>query len=96
MGESKKHRAKKYRTHKTKMGRIMISIPDGLLDMVDKAAAEDYTTRSDIIRMAILWYLRPQGRDLAQTDPDVILKTLERRKALVGIKQMLKDAGLKP
>lgn len=77
------------------MGRIMISIPDGLLDMVDKAAKEDYTTRSDMIRMAILWYLRPQGRDLNQTDPDVILKTLEHRKALVGIKKMLKDAGLK-
>ena len=82
---------KKRRTHKAKMGRIMISMPASLLDMVDKAAKEDFTTRSDIIRMAVLWYLRPQGRDLAQTDPDIILKTLQHRKARVGIRQMLKD-----
>jgi len=83
--------SKKRQTHKAKTGRIMITIPDGLLDMVDKAAQEDYTTRSDVIRMAILWYLRPQGRDLAQADPDTILKTLQHRKARVGIKKMLED-----
>jgi metal-responsive CopG/Arc/MetJ family transcriptional regulator len=80
---------KKRRTHKVKMQRIAISISGGLLDMVDEAAEKDYTTRSDIIRTALLWYLRPQGRDLAQTDPDTILKTLQHRKALVGIKKML-------
>lgn len=77
------------------MVRITISISKGLLEMADEAAKDDFTTRSDIIRMALLWYLRPQGRDLAQADPDVILKTLQHRKARVGIRQMLKDAGLK-
>lgn len=57
--------------------------------MLDEAAAQDYTTRSDIIRMAILWYLRPQGRDLAQTDPEQIVKTLQHRQARVAIRQML-------
>lgn len=82
---------KKRKAHAAKTKRIMITVPDGLLAMVDKAAEEDYTTRSDIIRMAILWYLRPQGRDLAQADPDTILKTLQHRKARVGIKKMLED-----
>ena len=81
--------ARKRRTHKQKMGRVTISISEGLLDMVDEAAEKDYTTRSDIIRMAVLWYLRPQGRDLAEADPDTILKTLQHRKARAGFKKML-------
>ncbi len=79
----------------TKMNRITISISKGLLDMVDVAAKEDFTTRSDIIRIAILWYLRPQGRDLNQVDPTIILKTLKHRQARAGMKKLLKDAGLR-
>lgn len=84
---------KKYTTHKQKMVRINISINEGLLALIDKAAAEDYTTRSDIIRQAALWYLRPQGRDLAETDPDIILKTLQRRKALASSRKRMKEIG---
>jgi metal-responsive CopG/Arc/MetJ family transcriptional regulator len=76
------------------MSQISLNISDGLLAMVDKAAEEDFTTRSDMIRMAILWYLRPQGRELAQTDPDVILKTLEHRRARAGMREMVKDADM--
>jgi metal-responsive CopG/Arc/MetJ family transcriptional regulator len=84
---------KKYRTHKAKMRRVTISINDGLLDMIDKAAEKDFTTRSDIIRMAVLWYLRPQGRDLAEVDTDTILKTLQHRKARAGVKKMMDELG---
>ncbi len=59
--------------------------------MADKAAEQDFTTRSDIVRMSVLWYLRPQGRDLDQTDPDYIFKTLQHRKARVGIKQIIEN-----
>mgnify|MGYP001604753500 CR=1 FL=1 len=72
------------------MKRINISIADGLLEMVDKVAAEDFTTRSDIIRAALLWYLRPQGRELAHTDPKEILKTLKRRQTHAAMKQHFK------
>lgn len=85
---------KKRHRHGARMERITISISQGLLDMVDDAAEEDFTTRSGIIRIAIVWYLRPQGRGLAEVDPDYILKTLEHRKARAGMKKMLQDAGL--
>lgn len=41
--------------------RITLTIQPGLLDIVDEAAEKDFTTRSDIIRTALLWYLRPVG-----------------------------------
>lgn len=81
----------KRNTHKAKMVRVNLNLPGGLLDMVDKAAAKDFTTRSDIIRMSVLWYLRPQGRDLDQSDPDTIYKTLQHRQARVAIKKMIED-----
>lgn len=81
----------KYQTHKVPMKRINISVADGLLEMIDRAAADDFTTRSDIVRAALLWYLRPQGRELAQTDPKEILKTLKQRQTQAAMKQLFKD-----
>jgi len=83
----------KRRRHGAKMMRLNLSLPQGLIDMVDEAAAKDFTGRSDIIRMAVLWYLRPRGRELDQTDPDVILKTLEHRKARAGMKRTMEELG---
>ena len=74
-----------------KSHRILVSIPEGLKVMLDQAASEDFTSRSDIIRVALLWYLRPQGRELAKTDPEMIIKTLQRRKSQAAIKKMLKS-----
>jgi metal-responsive CopG/Arc/MetJ family transcriptional regulator len=87
-------RPKKYRTHKVPMSRINISIYDGLLELVDNAAEEDFTTRSDIIRSALLWYLRPQGRQLQQVGPDAILKTLQRRRASALNNREMRDLDL--
>lgn len=76
-----------------KTRRLTISLSEGLIDMVDKAAREDFTTRSDIIRVALLWYLRPQGRELAQTDPDTILKMLQHRNIRTNLKATLKKSA---
>lgn len=82
---------KKRKTHKQPMTRINISISTGLLEMIDEAAASDFTSRSDIIRTGVLWYLRPQGRQLAEVDPETIIKTLRRRKMLVNARKLRRD-----
>ncbi len=89
MAKEIKHR----KARKVKMVRIAISIPEGLLGLTDRAAEEDFTSRSDIIRAALVWYLQPQGRQLKQVDPEEILKTLKRRKELIANRQLLKDLG---
>jgi hypothetical protein len=85
------NQGKKYRTNKQPMTRINLSIHKGLLDQVDKAAAEDFTTRSDIIRAALLWYLRPEEQKPQRIDPKYIAETKKRRKMLAGLNQMRKD-----
>jgi hypothetical protein len=88
-------RPKKYQKHHAdNMVRFNLCISRELLKKVDAAAEQDYTTRSDIIRAALLWYLRPQGRELAETDPDVILKTLEHRRALVSMKETMRGVSM--
>jgi hypothetical protein len=89
-----KKQAKRRQSHKARNVRIQLTMSDGLLELVDKAAEQDFTNRSDIIRTAVLWYLRPQGRDLKQVEPDEILKTLQHCKALVGMREMLKDVDV--
>ena len=81
----------KRQRYNVKMNRISLSLAEDVISMVDKAAAQDFTTRSDVIRMAILWYLRPQGRDLNQADPDEILKTLQHRKTRADVRKMVRD-----
>ena len=71
--------------------RINLTSPRGLLEEVDKAAAQDYASRSDIIRQSLLWYLRPQGRDLASTDPDQIVKAINQRKGRAELRKFLKE-----
>lgn len=71
--------------------RTNITIAKPLLTLVDEAAQKEYTTRSDIIRTALLWYLRPQGRELERLDPEEIYKLLRQRHLKAGIKKMLKD-----
>ncbi len=86
--------AKPRHRHGQPMLRFNICLPQGLVDLIDEAAAQDYTTRSDMIRTAVLWYLRPQGRQLDQADPGAILKTLEHRQALKGLKDMVQDLDI--
>lgn len=79
---------KKRQAHKAKAQRVILSISEGLLDIVDEAAKQDFTTRSDIIRTALLWYLRPQGCDLNQTDPEAIFKTLKLRRDKMAMRKL--------
>ncbi len=70
--------------------RVNLTISRKLLKQVDSAAEQDFTSRSDIIRAALLSYLRSAGRtglDLELTDPDVLLKTLQTRKLKAYLKQ---------
>ncbi len=60
--------------------RINLTIPKGLLDTVDKAALIDYTSRSDIIRVALLQYIRersdlqPRPKELTPEEKEVLEK----------------------
>jgi metal-responsive CopG/Arc/MetJ family transcriptional regulator len=81
--------SQKRSTKKAQATRVMISLPEGLLTIIDKAAEQDYTSRSDIIRTAVLWYLRPQGRDFDQADPEQIIKTLQHRQTRTALRRML-------
>lgn len=60
--------------------RINLVIPQKLLDEVDKTANNDFTTRSEVIRAALLWYLRPDGVNFGQTEPDMLLAALQKRR----------------
>ncbi len=68
--------------------RFNITMPPELLKHLDEAARKDYTTRSSIIRMAVLWYLRPAGMELNQADPDIILKALKNRQLHNSLKNL--------
>ena len=81
--------AKKSRRNETV--HINLTISKVFLKRIDEAAGRDYTTRSDIIRVALLWYLRPEGRELDHGDPDAIFKTLKQRHAQVELRKMIKD-----
>ena len=86
---------RKYRPRSTEKSiRFNLTMSPELLKRVDAAAKQDYTTRSELIRMALLWYIRPQGRALDQTDPTVILKTLKHRHARTKMKEMTKDINI--
>lgn len=69
--------------------RINITMHRQLLQITDEAAKNDFTSRSDIIRIALLWYLRPLGRDLNQADPEAILKVIKQRKLKADINRSL-------
>ena len=88
---SKRNKPDHHKSEESISVRINLTIPRPLLERVDQAATQDYTNRSEIIRQALLWYLRPQGRELDQTNPKVILATLKRRDAQTKLRKMLKD-----
>jgi metal-responsive CopG/Arc/MetJ family transcriptional regulator len=88
---SKRSKPRRRKSEESVSVRINLTISKPLLERVDQAAIQDYTNRSDIIRAALLWYLRPQGRELDQTDPKAILATLKQRDAQAKLRKMLKD-----
>jgi metal-responsive CopG/Arc/MetJ family transcriptional regulator len=93
---SDKQPPKKRKSRDRDIVRINLTISKALLRRVDEAAKQDYTTRSDIIRVALLWYLRPQGRELDQTDPDTVLKVLNQRRAKAALNKIIKENDIDP
>lgn len=87
-------RPAKYTKRRAESVKITLTLPKGLLNLADQAAVEDYTTRSDIMRTALLWYLRPQGRHAVAMDDEEIFKTLRHRKTRASVNQWLKDEAL--
>jgi metal-responsive CopG/Arc/MetJ family transcriptional regulator len=73
------------------MQQICVSLSPFLIDRLDQIAKDEYTNRSYIIRMALLYYLRPQGRELDGADPDTIFKILQHRKMRAELKKWLRD-----
>lgn len=61
------------------MGRVNITIPDNLLLQVDEMATKDYTTRSDIIRQAVLFYMRSTASTLNKTEVESLFKNMKNR-----------------
>ncbi len=62
------------------MSRVTITIPDRLLVQIDTLAQDDYTTRSDIIRQAMLFYMRSVGSSLSPDEFRQLLADMRRRK----------------
>jgi len=83
-------------SHKKTSTRVLLTIPTDLLKRVDQAATQDYTSRSDIVRTALLWYLHPDGgRAFEQLGPNEIYDIVKQRQAIKGTKKLLKDANMK-
>lgn len=74
------NRPAKYNAHYNNYVRIHLSLTPGMLELLDKAAKDDYTTRSDLVRTAIFWYLRPAKPNYRYTDPAEAQKTTKYRK----------------
>ncbi len=74
---------------------INLRISAGQLEFLDEAAAEDVTTRSELIRTAIMWYLKPQNRradqNQSQSEEEYVLSTFERRRAIRAMNKAPKD-----
>ena len=62
--------------------RLTLSLPTALLEQIDRLAVHDYVGRSDIVRQALLKYIRePQNDLIANPDSVVIAKMYDYVKA---------------
>lgn len=73
------------------MSRLNTTIPDGLLKQVDDLAIEDFTTRSEIVRRALIFYLRATGETLSETDADALLKAMRNRQLSAYLHKIAKQ-----
>jgi metal-responsive CopG/Arc/MetJ family transcriptional regulator len=85
--------AKSRQSHKPRMQRIDLRINKELLLFIDGTAKQESTTRSELIRTAIYWYLMPQHRDASQSKEEYIFETLKHRRQLAASRKWLKDHG---
>ncbi len=71
--------------------KITLTIPKSLLKQVEITAQRDYTTRSDVIRQALVDYLRQYERACGELEPEEALKILRRRMGLAYFNKTLKE-----
>ena len=72
------------------MSKINVTIPDRLLLQIDRIAKEDYTSRSDIIRQALLFYIRSSASVLQQTDEGILFKEMKNRQLKAYLNKAVK------
>ncbi len=70
--------------------KITLTIQESLLKRVDDTAKRDYTSRSDVIRQALLDYLRQYDRACGEMEPEEALMVLRRRLAMAYFNKTLK------
>lgn len=81
------------RTRRQPKLQINLRIDRHFLSRIDEAAIQDCTTRSELIRTAIQWYLIPQNRSLEQNDQDYIFETIKHRRAVASSNRWFKEHG---
>jgi metal-responsive CopG/Arc/MetJ family transcriptional regulator len=58
--------------------KLTITLPPALIEQIDRLALHDFASRSDIIRLAVLKYVRePQNKIIADPDSVAIAKMYE-------------------
>jgi metal-responsive CopG/Arc/MetJ family transcriptional regulator len=72
----------------------MLTIPAALLQRVDATVERDYTTRSDVIRQALLDYLRQLERASGELDIEEAIKILRRKQGMAYLNKMIKNNKL--
>jgi metal-responsive CopG/Arc/MetJ family transcriptional regulator len=75
--------------------RVLINLQSNLLAAADRQAGADFISRSELVRRALLEYLRPiDGQADEQelyTDPEEVLRILQRRKLRASLQKMHRD-----
>jgi len=74
-----------------KTTKITLTINKVLLERVDAAATSDYTTRSDVIRQALVDYLRDYERACGDLEPEAALRVLRQRLGRAHLNETLKN-----
>jgi metal-responsive CopG/Arc/MetJ family transcriptional regulator len=76
--------------------RVLVSLPPALLAAVDRQAKADFVSRSELMRRALLEYLRPidsqANEEELYTDPEEVLRILQRRKLRHSLQKLQREA----
>jgi metal-responsive CopG/Arc/MetJ family transcriptional regulator len=91
MQQSPPRKTRRKNTSKLGSVKITLTIPELLLGDVDNTAKLDYTTRSDVIRQALVDYIRQYKRACGEMEPEEALKVLKRRLGMAYFNKTLKE-----
>ena len=75
--------------------RVLLCMPPALVDAVDRQARAELTTRSDVLRRAVMEYLRCSDSSDNPvelfTDPDELVRMIRMRKLRLSVRAMLNE-----